>query len=72
MSGRGVYQQDIVRLSNPITKNISNENATIRSLVHLLETLIINVIVKNRYIPEDEIREEVSIVLRGCEINDIN
>lgn len=61
-----------MRLSNPITKNISNENATIRSLVHLLETLIINVIVKNRYIPEDEIREEVSIVLRGCEIKDIN
>lgn len=48
------------------TKNVSNEKAVVRTLVHLLETLIENIIVKNRYLPEDEIREEISIVLQGC------
>lgn len=48
------------------TQNMSNEKAVVRTLVHLLETLIENIIVKNRYLPEDEIREEISIVLQGC------
>jgi len=51
----------------PYTKNIKNEKAVVRTLVHLLETMIENIVVKNRYLPEDEIREEISVVLRGCE-----
>jgi len=54
----------------PYTKNINNEKAVVRTLVHLLETLIVNIVVKNRYLPEDEIREEISIVLQGCIANE--
>lgn len=50
----------------PYIENKDNEKAIVRTLVHLLETLIENIVVKNRYLPEDEIREEISIVLRGC------
>jgi len=50
----------------PYTKNMKNEKAVVRTLVHLLETMIENIVVKNRYLPEDEIREEISIVLQGC------
>lgn len=50
----------------PCTKNMDNEKAIVRTLVHLLETLIVNIVVKNRYLPEDEIREEITIVLQGC------
>jgi AcrR family transcriptional regulator len=49
----------------PYTKNMKNEEAVVRTLVHLLETMIENIIVKNRYLPEDEIREEIAIVLQG-------
>jgi hypothetical protein len=28
--------------------------------------MIENIVVKNRYLPEDEIREEISVVLQGC------
>jgi len=38
--------------------------AVVRTLVHLLETMIENVIVKNRYLPEPEIRQEITVVLR--------
>ena len=51
----------------PYTKNMINEKAKVRTLVHLLETLIINIVVKNRHLAEDEIREEIAIVLQGCE-----
>jgi AcrR family transcriptional regulator len=54
------------------TKNMNNEKAIVRTLVHLLETLIQNIVVKNRYLPEDEIREEISIVLQGCETKEID
>jgi AcrR family transcriptional regulator len=50
----------------PYTKNMNNEKAIVRTMIHLLETLIVNIVVKNRYLPEDEIREEISIVLQGC------
>ena len=50
----------------PYTKNVNNEKAVVRTLVHLLETMIENIVVKNRYLPEDEIREEISIVLQSC------
>jgi hypothetical protein len=32
-----------------------------------METLIENIVVKNRYLPEEEIREEIAIVLRGVD-----
>lgn len=55
-----------LEILQPYTKNMKNEKAIVRTLVHLLETLIENIVVKNRYLPEDEIREEISIVLNGC------
>lgn len=50
----------------PYLKNRTNEKAVVRTMVHLMETMIENIVVKNRYLPEDEIREEISIVLQGC------
>jgi len=41
-----------------------NGIAVVRTLVHLLETMIENIVVKNRYLSENEIREEIAIVLR--------
>jgi len=35
----------------------------VRTLVHLLENLIESIVVKNRFLPEQEIREELSVVL---------
>jgi len=55
-----------LELLRPYTKNMNNEKAIVRTLVHLVETLIENIVVKNRYLPEDEIREEISIVLNCC------
>ena len=55
------------RILEPHLKNADNDIAIVRTLVHLLETLIESIVVKNRFLPEEEIREEISIVLRGCE-----
>jgi AcrR family transcriptional regulator len=55
------------QILQPYLKNIDNEIAVVRTLVHLLETMIENIVVKNRYLPEEEIREEIAIVLCGCE-----
>jgi len=54
------------QLLQPFLKNEKNDTAIVRTLVHLLETMIENIVVKNRYLPEEEIREEISIVLCGC------
>jgi len=50
----------------PYVEGMNNGKAVVRTLVHLLETMIENIVVKNRYLPEDEIREEISIVLGSC------
>lgn len=55
------------RILQPHLKNTDNDKAVVRTLVHLLETLIENIVVKNRYLPEEEIREEIAIVLRGVD-----
>ena len=55
------------QILEPYLKNADNGIVIVRTLVHLLETLIGNIVVKNRFLPEKEIREEISIVLRGCE-----
>jgi len=55
------------QLLDPYLKNVENKTAVVRTLVHLLETMIEKIIVKNRYLPEDEIREEIAIVLQNCE-----
>jgi len=54
------------QILKPYLKNIDNEAAVVRTLVHLLESMIENIVVKNRYLSEEEIREEISVVLRGC------
>jgi AcrR family transcriptional regulator len=51
------------QILKPYLKNADNEIAIVRTLVHLLETLIESIVVKNRFLPEEEIREEISIVL---------
>lgn len=53
------------QILQPYLKNTNNDTAAVRTLAHLLETLIENIVVKNRYLPEEEIREEIAIVLRG-------
>lgn len=62
---KGIFprHREILR---PYTKDMHNEKAVVRTLVHLLETLIENIVVKNQYLPEDEIRDEISIVLQSC------
>jgi AcrR family transcriptional regulator len=50
----------------PHLKGVENGIAVVRTLVHLLENLIESIVVKNRYLPKEEIREEISIVLREC------
>ncbi|MFA7672909.1 MAG: TetR/AcrR family transcriptional regulator [Clostridia bacterium] len=50
----------------PYIKNVDNEEAVVRTLVHLLETMIENIVVRNRYLPEDEITEEIAIILQNC------
>ena len=48
----------------PHLKDGSNAQATVRTLMHLLENLIERIVVKNRTMTEQEIREELSIILR--------
>jgi AcrR family transcriptional regulator len=55
------------QILKPYLKNADNDIAIVRTLVHLLETLIESIVVKNRFLPEEEIREEILIVLRGCQ-----
>ncbi len=54
------------QILKPYLKNANNEIAIVRTLIHLLETLIQNIVVKNRFLSEEEIREEIAIVLHGC------
>lgn len=53
------------QILKPYLKNTDNDVAVVRTLMHLLETMIENIVVKNRYLPEKEIREEIAIVLHG-------
>ena len=50
----------------PYLENVGNDIAIVRTLIHVLETLIESIVVMNRFLPEEEIREEISIVLREC------
>lgn len=54
------------QLLKPYLENAGNDIAIARTLVHVLETLIQSIVVKSRFLPEEEIREEISIVLREC------
>lgn len=54
------------QILKPYLQNKDNDIAIARTLVHLLETLIENIVVKNRFLPEEEIREEISIVLHNA------
>lgn len=53
------------QILKPYLKNACNDMAIVRTLVHLLETLIVSIVVKNRFLSEEDIREEISIVLKG-------
>ncbi len=56
-----------LEILRPHLKNARNDIVITRTLVHLLENLIQNIVVKNRFLPEEEIREVISVVLHGCE-----
>ncbi len=49
----------------PHLKSAANSAAVVRTLMHLLENLIESIVVKNRFLSEQEIREELSVVLAG-------
>ena len=51
------------QIIKPHLKDMDNDIAIVQTLVHLLETLIINIVVKDLLLSEEEIREEISIVL---------
>jgi AcrR family transcriptional regulator len=55
------------QIVKPHLKDADNDMAIVRTLIHLLETLIENIVVKNRFLSEEGIREEISIVLAECE-----
>ena len=46
--------------------NKNDDNAVVQTLIHLLETLIVNIVVKNRFLSREDIYDEISIVLRDC------
>jgi AcrR family transcriptional regulator len=52
------------QILKPFLQNTENETAVVSTLVHLLETMIENIVVKNKFLPEEEIREEIAIILR--------
>lgn len=54
------------QILQPYLNNTNNDIAVVRTLMHLLETMIESIVVKNRYLSQEEIREEIAIVLRGC------
>ncbi len=54
------------KLMKPFLSNVQNEDAVVRTLIHLLETMIESIVVKNNYLAENEIREEISIILANC------
>ncbi|MEA4890385.1 MAG: TetR/AcrR family transcriptional regulator [Clostridiaceae bacterium] len=54
------------QILEPYFKNTDNHKAVVRTLVHLLETMIENIVVKNRFLPKEEIREEIAVVLSHC------
>jgi len=51
------------QILKPYMKGIKNEAAVVRTLVHVLETMIENIVVKGRFLPEEEVREEIAVVL---------
>lgn len=55
------------KIIKPHLRDTKNDIAIVRTLIHLLETLIQSIVVKDRFLSKEEIREEISIVLRGCE-----
>ncbi len=49
----------------PHLKGTNNAPVVVRTLIHLLENLIESIVVKNRCLTEQDIREELAIVLGG-------
>lgn len=47
----------------PYLINPADCTVIVRTLIHLLDTLIIEIVVKGRYIPEEDIRAEISLIL---------
>jgi len=47
----------------PHLKDWEDGAAIVRTLIHLLENLIENIVVKNRWVAKDDIRQELSLVL---------
>lgn len=54
------------QLIMPYLKGVNNGIVLVRTLVHLLENLVESIVVKNRSLPKEEIREELAVILAGC------
>ena len=53
------------QLAMPHFQGVEDGTVIVRTLIHLLENLIEQIVVKNRFLSEDEIREEITVVLRS-------
>ncbi|MDD2221155.1 MAG: TetR/AcrR family transcriptional regulator [Clostridia bacterium] len=51
------------QLVKPHLKPQQNAEVIVSTLIHLLENLIESIIVKNRFLPKEQIRQELSIIL---------
>ncbi len=47
----------------PYLSSPANCAVVVRTLIHLLDTLILEIVVKGRHMPEEDIRAEISLVL---------
>ena len=50
-------------LIKPFLVESANCRVIARTLMHLLDTLIIEIVVKGKYLPEENIREEIALIL---------
>ncbi|NLV58396.1 MAG: TetR/AcrR family transcriptional regulator [Clostridiales bacterium] len=50
----------------PFLSSPNPSSLVVRTLIHLLDTLIIEIVVKGRSIPQEDIRAEISLLLKPC------
>ncbi len=62
-----VWEQNITerhhQIIAPHLSHTQDPQIIVRTLIHLLEHLIESIVVKNRFLSEEEIREEISVIL---------
>ncbi len=53
------------QLVKPFLKNEEQGVYVVKALVHLIATLVEEIVVKGRFLPEEEIRKELAVALKG-------